>query len=75
MFDARTAQDLLPSQLPHAAARCLIACSCSDHITAERLRARSSRENSRAHTLRAAQLRRQAAVCEATARALAAEAR
>ena len=61
--------------LPHAATRCMRACSCDDHATAEHLKARSSGENGKARKRRAIRLRRQAAVGEANAIALAGESR
>lgn len=75
MFDSRTPPDTESGQLPHAATRCVRACSCADHATAERLRARSSGENGRSRKRRAARLKRQAAAGEANAAALAEESR
>lgn len=49
MFDARTTADDQPNEalaaLPHAAARCLRACSSHDHAHAEQLRAGHNRRH------------------------------
>ncbi len=75
MFEGSTPQDTDPA-LPHAATRCMRACSCDDHATAERLRARSSGENGKARNKRRSiRLKRRAAAGEADAIALAGEAR
>lgn len=74
MFEASTPQDT-DSALPHAATRCMRACSCDDHATAEQLRARSSGENGKAHKRRSIRLKRQAAAGEANAVAMAGESR
>jgi hypothetical protein len=69
MFEASDTQHSDP--LPHAATRCLRACSCADHTTAEQLHVRSRDENGRSHKRRSARIHRRSALREADAAELA----
>lgn len=75
MFDSSGYQPRDHEPLPHAASRCLRACSCADHTHAEVLRARSGGQNNRALKRRAARIKRRSADREADAVAFALEAR